>query len=201
MTATAVHVVEDDQGMRDALTMLLRSAGYDVHTYMSAEDFLAHADYSQPICLLSDVRLPGIDGIALYRDLARRGAEVSAVIITGHGDIPMAVAALKEGVVDFVEKPFDPAMLLDSVRESWQRSAAKREHLVAIAEIEGRLVALTPRETEVLELLLEGHPNKVIAAKLEMSIRTTEHHRARIMEKMGVRSLSHLIRSLLAIRR
>ena len=201
MTAVPpVYVVEDDAGMRNAVSLLLRSAGFDVRSYPSAETFLSEVDYSQPICLITDVRLPEMDGIALFRHLVRRGTEPAVVVITGHGDIPMAVAALKEGVVDFVEKPFDPGMLLDSVREASQRAAANQERKVVATDIETRRSALSPRETEVLTLLMEGHLNKVIAAKLEMSIRTAEHHRARILEKMGARSLSQLIKMMLGTR-
>ena len=114
MTAgPSVYVVEDDTGMRDAVSLLLRSASFDVRSHSNAESFLSEVDCSEPICLVTDVRLPGMDGIALFRHLIRLGTEPAAVVITGHGDIPMAVAALKEGVVDFVEKPFDPGMLLD----------------------------------------------------------------------------------------
>ena len=122
-----VYLVEDDAGMRDALSLLLRGAGFDVRSYPSAEIFLSEVDCSKSICLLTDVRLPGMDGIALFRHLVQLGTEPAVVVITGHGDIPMAVAALKDGVVDFVEKPFDPGMLLDSVREASQRAAANAE--------------------------------------------------------------------------
>lgn len=195
-----VYVVDDDAAMRDALDLLLQGAGFAVRSYPSAETFLADVDCSQPICLVADVRLPGMDGIALYRQLVRLGTAPAVVVITGHGDIPMAVAALKEGVIDFVEKPFDPAMLLDSVRDAWQRAAIRRERKAATADVERRRATLTPREAEVLELLLEGHPNKVIASTLGMSVRTTEHHRAHIMEKMGAQSLSRLVRMMLESR-
>jgi two-component system response regulator FixJ len=200
-TGPTVYVVEDDAGMRDAVGLLLRSASFDVRSYSNAESFLNEVDCSEPICLLTDVRLPEMDGIALFRYLVGLGTEPAVVVITGHGDVPMAVAALKEGVVDFVEKPFDPGMLLDSVRDASRRAAASHERRVAAADIKTRRASLTPRETDILALLMEGHPNKVIAGKLGMSIRTTEHHRARIMEKLGARSISHLIKMLLAIRR
>ncbi len=124
--------------MQDALTLLLQSAGFDVRGYRSAETFLAEADCSEPICLLTDVRLPDMDGIALYRHLVRLGLAPAAVVITAHGDIPMAVAALKEGVVDFVEKPFDPAMLLDSIRDASQRAVAIQAQKAHVADIEAR---------------------------------------------------------------
>jgi two-component system response regulator FixJ len=193
-------VVEDDPGMRNAISLLLQSAGFDARGYPSAEAFLSEVDYSKPICLLTDVRLPEMDGLALFRHLTSLGTEPAVVVITGHGDIPMAVAALKDGVVDFVEKPFDPGMLLDSVRDASQRAAASGEHKAVVADTERRRSTLTSRETEVLALLMDGHLNKVIAAKLGMSTRTTEHHRARIMEKMGARSLSQLIKILLSTR-
>jgi two-component system response regulator FixJ len=186
--------------MRDALSLLLQSADFDVRSYPSAESFLVEVDRSQPICLLADVRLPDMDGIALYRHLVQLGLDPATVVITAHGDIPMAVAALKEGVVDFVEKPFDPAVLLDSVRDAWQRAAASQERKARVADIEARRSTLTPREAEILALLVEGNSNKMIAALLGTSIRTTEHHRARIMEKMGARSLSQLIKLSLASR-
>jgi two-component system, LuxR family, response regulator FixJ len=200
-TGPTVYVVEDDAGMRDAVGLLLRSASFDVRSYSNAESFLNEVDCSEPICLLTDVRLPEMDGIALFRYLVGLGTEPAVVVITGHGDIPMAVAALKEGVVDFVEKPFDPGMLLDSVRDASRRAAASHERKVVAADIATRRASLTPRETDILALLMEGHPNKVIAGKLGMSIRTTEHHRARIMEKLGARSISHLIKMLLATSR
>lgn len=197
-TEPTVYVVEDDSGMRDALSLLLRGAGLEVRSYPSAESFLDEVDPTKPICLLTDLRLPEMDGIALFRHLVKLGAQPAVVVITGHGDIPMAVAALKEGVADFVEKPFDPGMLLDSVRDAARRALASQERKATVIDIETRRLTLTPRETEVLTLLMEGHLNKVIAARLEMSTRTMEHHRARILEKMGARSVSQLIRMLLA---
>lgn len=194
-----VHVVEDDAGMRDALLLLLRSAGFQAGGYATAEAFLAGDDWSKPICLLVDVRLPGMDGLALHRHLVSRGAEPAVIVITGHGDIAMAVAALKAGAADFVEKPFDPGLLLDSVRDAVQRTDESRKRRAAADEIKGCLATLTPREVAILALLVQGDPNKIIAAKLGISIRTTEHHRARIMEKMRARTLSQLIKATLEI--
>jgi two-component system, LuxR family, response regulator FixJ len=193
------YVVEDDPGMRDALVLLLQSADFNVESYPSAETFLAKVHLSQPICLLTDVRLPGMDGIALYQHLAGLGLDPAVVIITAHGDVPMAVSALKGGAVDFVEKPFDPAILLDSVRDAWHRAAARQRRKSEVADFVARRSTLTPREGEVLALVAEGYSNKAIASKLGMSIRTTEHHRAHIMEKMGVRTLPQLINSLFAL--
>jgi two-component system, LuxR family, response regulator FixJ len=199
--APTIHVIEDDPGMRDALTLLLHGEGFDVRSYASAEAFLAELDRLQPICLLTDLRLPDMDGLALYRHLVKLGLDPATVIITAYGDIPMAVAALKEGVVDFVEKPFDPVLLVDSVREAWQRASVSQERTAQVADIEARRSTLTSREVEVLELLVEAYPNETIAAKLGTSIRTVEHHRAHIFKKMGARSLAHLIKLVLEIRR
>jgi two-component system response regulator FixJ len=178
--------------------LLLQTAGFHVQSYPSAETFLNETDLLQPICLLTDVRLPEMDGIALHRHLVKLGAAPATVVITAHGDIPMAVAALKEGVIDFVEKPFDPAILLDIVRGAWELAPDRQAQKERSTDIEARRETLTPREAEVLALLVEGHPNKVIAAKLGISARTAEHHRAHIMEKMGVRSLSQLVKSVVS---
>jgi two-component system response regulator FixJ len=193
-----VHVVEDDLAMRDALLLLLESAGLPARGYGSAEDFLEKEQrHDRGACLLVDVRLPGMDGLALQRYLFSRGAEPAIVMITGHGDIALAVAALKAGAMDFVTKPFNPAELLDSVREAWRRSADARQRAVAAAENEALFQTLTPRETSILTRLAEGQSSKLIAAALGISIRTVEHHRASIMEKLRVRTLSQLIRSAL----
>jgi two-component system, LuxR family, response regulator FixJ len=195
----AVHVIEDDAAMRDALSLLLQSAGFQIRCFVSAEEFLSAVAPSQSLCLLTDLRLPGMDGLALYRHLVSLGTEPAVVLITGHGDIPMAVAALKSGVVDFVEKPFDPGVLLESIRDASQRADETRRRKAGAADVETRLQMLTVREKEILKLLIEGHPNKVISATLGISTRTTEHHRARIMEKMGVRTLSQLIKAVLGV--
>jgi two-component system, LuxR family, response regulator FixJ len=184
--------------MRDALSVLLRTAGFEVLAYPTAEEFLDGMDCSRPYCLLADVRLPGMDGMALYRHLVSLGTNPTVLMITGHGDVPMAVAALKEGVADFVEKPFDPEVLLDSLREASRRAIASHHRRMVTAEMRRRILALSPRERDVLGMLMEGNPNKIIAAKLGISVRTTEHHRAHIMEKVQARSLSHLIRMVLA---
>ncbi len=185
--------------MLDALSLLLRTAGFACHCFATAEALLADADLSQPLCLLTDVRLPGLDGLQLYRRLVAIGCEPAVVVITGHGDVPMAVAALKDEVMDFVEKPFDPSVLLESVGTAVQQTTIRRESRAARASVQQRLAMLTPREMEILDLLAQGHPNKVIATTLGISVRTTEHHRAHIMEKMGVRTLSHLIKLALLL--
>jgi two-component system, LuxR family, response regulator FixJ len=196
---TTVNVVEDDGPMLDALTLLLRSAGFQVRGYPSAEAFLAEIGPTRAICLLTDVRLPGMDGLMLYRHLVSLRIEPATVVITGHGDIPMAVAALKAGVMDFVEKPFNPDILLDSISDASRRAAADSRSRAAAAAVESRYRKLTAREKEILNLLVAAQPNKVIATKLGISVRTVEHHRAHIMEKMEMRTLSHLIKAALSL--
>jgi len=192
-----VHVVEDDLAMRDALLLLLQSEGLPARGYASAEEFLAKQDCRQPPCLLVDIRLPGVNGLALQRELVSRGADPAIVMITGHGDIPLAVAAVKAGALDFVTKPFDPAALLQSVHAARQRTLENRQRVAAGAEIDACLQSLTPREASILTLLTEGHSNKIIAAELRISLRTVEHHRAHIMEKMHARTIAQLIRAVL----
>ena len=192
-----VHVVEDDLAMRDALLLLLQSEGLPARGYASAEEFLAKQDCRQPPCLLVDIRLPGVNGLALQRELVSRGADPAIVMITGHGDIPLAVAAVKAGALDFVTKPFDPAALLQSVHAARQRTLENRQRVAAGAEIDACLQSLTPREASILTLLTEGHSNKIIAAELGISLRTVEHHRAHIMEKMHARTIAQLIRAVL----
>ena len=194
-----VFVVEDDERTRVAVELLLRTEGYEVQSYPNAESFLAGETSLQSICLLTDVRLPGVDGLALHRHLVAIGAAPATVMITGHGDIPMAVSALKEGVVDFIEKPFYPPMLLGSVREASRRAVAVRDHETKMADFRLRLRTLTSREAEVLDLLIEGESSKVIASRLGISVRTVEHYRGSIMEKLGVPSTSRLIAFMSAL--
>ena len=193
-----IYVVEDDARMRSAIELLLRTAGYEVRSYPSAEALLSEEAGIKAICLLADIRLPGMDGLALHRRLVAAGVAPATIVITGHGDIPLAVAALKEGVVDFLEKPFHPPLLLQSVKEALSRALAARHQKTKIADLEVRLERLTPREAQVLDHLVQGQPSKVIASQLGMSVRTAEHHRARIMEKMAAPSTMRLISMMLA---
>ncbi len=159
-----VHVVEDDTAMRDALLTLLGGAGLPAQGYATAEDFLARRGDADPACLVADLRLPGIDGLALHKRLVSAGVDPATVIITGDGDIPMAVAALKAGALDFVTKPFNPAILLDSVREALRHAAERDRRKAASSAMQQRREALTPREKAILSHLAEGHPSKIIAA-------------------------------------
>ena len=186
-----VAVVEDDQAVRRSVTALLETWGYAIDAYCDAETFLDRADPESADCVLLDVRLPGRDGLSLVAELRGRGEEMPIVIITGHGDIDMAVAALKAGAQDFLEKPFDGDDLVRRIGAaiaSSQKAAQTREDHAALFD------CLTPRETQVMEEVVAGHPNKVIAHHLGLSPKTVEIHRARVMQKTGATSLSHLVR-------
>jgi two-component system response regulator FixJ len=194
----AVHVVDDDAAVRDSLLMLLESAGLPVRTYDSAAAFLAVSRDLAAGCVLADVRMPQIDGLTLQRELARQGSLLSVIIMTGHGDVPIAVQALKGGAADFLEKPFDEANLIAVVQTALVRSARARDAAASAAACATRLASLTPRERDVLDRLVSGHASKAIAYDLGTSPRTVEVQRARVMEKMGVRSVAELVRMTLS---
>ena len=193
-----VFVVDDDEPLRDSIQWLLEAHGYRVVLYDSAERFLADAAATQPGCLLLDVRMPGMSGQQLFDALIERGSRMPVVFITGHGDVPMAVAAIKKGAVDFIEKPFGEQELLRLVAHCLERDAEQRKAVAASASIAARLAALTPREREVLDLIVAGKLNKIIADRLAISPKTVEVHRARVMEKMGVRSVAELVQAVMA---
>jgi two-component system, LuxR family, response regulator FixJ len=197
---TEVFIVEDDDATRDALSRLLRAEGLRVRSYASAEAFLGDYDPTLKGCLLADVRLPGINGIELMHKLVREKASLSVVIITGHGDVPLAVAAIKAGAFDFIEKPFDPDGLVESVRKALAKGAAVSESVPGLADLNARLAQLSPRERQVMELVVGGHHNKAIAASLGISPRTVEVYRANVMTKMGAGSLTDLIGLALRLR-
>jgi len=188
-----VFVVDDDEGVRQGLKALLTVEGYDVQTFESAESFLAAVDPKVSGWLLLDVRMPGMSGLEMQRQLKRAGSRLAIIIITGHGDVPMAVTALKAGAVDFIEKPFDKDDILAAIGSVRQLGAAAPPAAArtAVVSAVGRL---TPREREVMELVVAGHANKVIAHRLKIALRTVEIHRARVMEKTGARNLSELVR-------
>jgi two-component system response regulator FixJ len=193
-----VHIIDDDDAVRDSLAVLLDSAGLPVRTYASATEFLALAPGLAGGCVLTDVCMPGLDGLALQRRLTEAGVALPVIVMTGHGDVPIAVAALKAGAVDFLEKPFDDERLITAVRAALAANGDARRHAATLAEHAARLASLTKREREVLDLLVAGNPNKTIAYDLGASPRTVEVHRARVMEKMGARSLAELVRMVIA---
>ena len=195
MTADAdAYVIDDDEAVRESIDFLLRSAKLTVKTYESASAFLAVAPTINSGCVITDVRMPGISGIDLLRRLKELQIRLPVIVITGHGDVPLAVEAMKFGAVDFLEKPFEDDVLLASVRAALNRSEASAQLETERAEIRARIATLTNREHEVLDGLVAGHPNKIIAFDLSISPRTVEIYRANVMTKMKAGSLSELVR-------
>ena len=194
-----IFIVDDDEAIRDSLEMLLRSAGFaHVVAFASAREFLAQAAPAAGECLLLDVRMPDMDGLELQSELNRRGVRLPVIIMTGHGDVPIAVRAMKAGATDFIEKPFSEDLLLDCVRRAREHAAEAMRESEEAEETRRRVETLTPREREVMHGMVAGRPNKLIAYDLGISPRTVEIHRARVMEKMQARSLSALVRMALA---
>ncbi|MDG4549552.1 MAG: response regulator [Candidatus Contendobacter sp.] len=191
-----VFVVDDDQAVRDAISLLLRADGLAVATFASAAAFLESTAVQQPGCLVLDVRMPGMSGLDLQKQLWARGFRIPILFVTGHGDVPMAIRAMKAGAFDFLEKPFQGALLLERVREALALDARQRARQTRRTEAAARLALLSPREWEVLERVAAGQYNKVIAAELGISLSTVEIHRKRVMEKLQADSLSDLIRTL-----
>ena len=192
-----VFVVDDDQAMRNSLKWLIESIGMQVETYASASEFIDSYYPGRAGCLLLDVRMPGMSGLELQAYLSRQEIRIPIVIITGHGDVSMAVRAMKAGAVDFIEKPFNDQALLDSIRNALDFDEQQRSLQAQRAEIAARLAQLTPREHEVMEMVTDGRSNKEIAAELGVSAKTVEAHRARVMDKMQADSLAELVRMAL----
>jgi two-component system response regulator FixJ len=192
-----VHVIDDDDALRESLAFLLRTARIDVESYTSAAAFLEALPSLQPSCVITDVRMPGMSGIDLLRRLRELKIDVPVIVITGHGDVPLAVEAMKTGAVDFLEKPFDDEVLLASVRSALKRQDGETRRNTERAEIEGKLAALSNRERDVLGGLVAGRANKQIAFDLGISPRTVEIYRANLMNKMEAGSLSDLVRMAL----
>lgn len=192
-----IFVVDDDDAVRDSLHWLIESVGLEARTFASAPEFLEAYNPAQPGCLLLDVRMPGMSGLELQERLAKKNAILPIIVVTAHGDVPMAVRAMKAGAVDFIEKPFNDQVLLERIHHALANDAEKRqqqaEHACALA----RLGFLSPREREILDLIAAGKPNKAIAAELGLSVKTIEFHRAKIMEKMRAESLSELVRMVI----
>ena len=191
-----VFVVDDDDAVRDSLQFLMKSVGLPVATFASGQEFLEAYDPDWPGCLVLDIRMPGMSGIDLQQKLKDQCTALPIIFITGHGDVPMAVKAIQDGAADFIQKPFRDQDLLDRINGALQQGARDRDALLERNGILQRMASLTDREHQVMELVTEGKANKVIAMDLGVSQRTVEIHRANVMEKMQVRSLARLVRSL-----
>jgi two-component system response regulator FixJ len=196
---TLVYIVDDDDAVRDSLSILVESAGYEVEVFELAWAALDRCRARRPDCIVSDVRMPGMDGIEFQEKLIENGIEAPVIIMTGHGDVRLAVRAMKAGALDFIEKPFDDNAILASIEEAMAKNARRVSPKSVDAELAARLESLTAREREVLDLLVSGDPNKVIAYRLQISPRTVEIHRARVMEKMRAKSLPELVRMAMEI--
>ncbi len=197
MTST-IFIVDDDAAVRDSLSALLEADGFATETFESAKAFLAGYRPKDACCVIADIRMPDMDGLELQEELIRRAWGLPVIIVTGHGDVPLAVRAMKAGAVDFIEKPFDDDVLRASIERGIAQSKRTRGESALTQEVAARIAELTAREREVMEHLVAGRPNKVIAHRMDISPRTVEVHRGRVMEKMHARSLSDLVRMALA---
>ncbi len=193
-TSLTVHVIDDDDAVRRSLALLLSSHGVLAEMHASAEALLERLDTLRPGCLIVDIRMPGMDGLALQAELTRRQCALPVVIVTGHADVGLAVRAMKAGAVDFIEKPYSEEDVLRAVNHALERLANTQQSTASAEAAQARIVNLTPRERDVLGRLVEGRPNKVIAHELGISPRTVEIHRANMMEKLACRSLAEAVR-------
>ena len=194
-----VYIVDDDDGMRRALTVLMTTVGYQPVAYSRPADFLAKYDPNNPGCLILDVRMPEMSGLEVQQHLNKSGSMLPVILMTGHGDIPMAVQAMKDGAFDFLQKPFRDQDLIDRLNAALKQDIENRATIEKHADLKRRAESLTPREKEVMALVVDGHANKVIAIDLGLSERTVEIHRANVMEKMGARSVAHLVKMHLTL--
>jgi two-component system, LuxR family, response regulator FixJ len=192
-----ILVVDDDVEVRESLRALLEAGGFNVRTYVSANALLAD-ELPSGSCLITDIRMPGMDGMELQAEIVRRRINLQVIIITGHGDVPLAVRALRAGATDFLEKPFSSEAILTSVRRAVAIAGQVRDREAELTAAQQRLALLTPREREVFDQIVAGKPNKVAAFELKISARTVEVHRAHIMDKMSARNLSDLVRISMA---
>ncbi len=198
MSSEQVYIVDDDPDVREATSFLVTTAGYAAEAFETPDELLGRIARDNAGCLILDVRLPGMNGLELQRELAEREIRMPIIFITGHGDIPMAVEAVNAGALDFLEKPFDNEALLARVEEAILADRERRTREAASAEIDQRLERLTPRERQVMEGILAGKLNKVIGYELDMSTRTVEVHRGRILDKLGARNAPEMVRLVLA---
>jgi FixJ family two-component response regulator len=189
-----IYVVDDDDGMRRALDTLLSTVGYKTAVFARPSEFLSRFRTDAHGCLVLDIRMPEMSGLEVQQQLNRMGSMLPVIFITGHGDVPMAVQAMKEGAFEFIQKPFRDQDLLDRINHALKQDAEYRSTASRRSEVQHRLESLTPREKQVMNFIVEGSANKVIAIDLGLSERTVEIHRAKVMEKMGARSVAHLVK-------
>jgi two-component system, LuxR family, response regulator FixJ len=201
MPASTIFVIDDQESVRHALGEMLSVFGFDVETYDSADSFLQAIDDLHPGCVVADVRMPGTDGIALVRDLARRKVALPVVLISGHADVPMAVAGIKAGAEDFIEKPVDDAQLIAAINRALARTFAQQDAQKSQESLACRFARLTPRQIEIFDLVVDGFTSHAIAAKLNISVRTVESYRAELMEKMQAASVAMLVRQAIRLGR
>ena len=201
MAAPAIFLIDDHASVRDALGEMLSVLGYVVKTYESADAFLKTFDAGEPGCIVADVRMPGTDGIGLVRELVRRDIALPVVLISGHADVPMAVAAIKAGAQDFIEKPVDDAALVAAINRALARTFEQHDAQKSQSALDTRFARLTPRQIEIFDLVVEGFTSHAIAAKLNISVRTVESYRAEVMEKMQAESVAALVRQAVRLGR
>lgn len=192
-----VYVVDDDQAMVESLSWVIESVGLKAKTYTRANDFLAEYDVTQPGCMLLDVRMPGMSGPELQAKLNALGATLPIIFISGHGDVPLAVRVMKAGAVDFLTKPFNDQVLLESINKALRLDKLNRDKQKENAQAEAKFALLSPREVQVLQGIVAGKQNKVISSELNISLKTVEAHRASVMKKMGVKSVPELVKLVL----
>jgi len=193
-TEATVFVVDDDEAVRRAVDLLLESVGLRAQTYASAEEFLERYDTSWPGCLVLDVRMPGTSGLALQEILVAKGVDIPVIFITGHGDVSTAVRAMKAHAFDFIEKPFNDQDLLDRIHEAIERDVRNRQERAGSAEVAERIAMLTPRERQIMTMMVDGKPNKIMASELQISEKTVQTHRTRVMVKMRAESVADLVK-------
>jgi two-component system response regulator FixJ len=201
MASPAIFLIDDHASVRDALTEMLSVLGYSVKAYESADDFLAKLNDQDLGCIVADVKMPGTDGIGLVRELARRNIALPVVLISGHADVPMAVAAIKSGAQDFIEKPVDDAQLIAAINRALASTFERQDIQKSKGTLDARFSRLTPRQTEIFDLVVEGFTSHAIAAKLSISVRTVESYRAEVMEKMQAESVAALVRQAVRLGR
>lgn len=199
MNRDTVFVVDDDEAVRESLAAILDAQGFSAVAFASAEAFLLGYVPVPVGCAVIDLRMPGMDGLTLLEHMRAKGLQLPVVVVTGHGDVPLAVRAMKAGALDFIEKPYSSTALLDAVRRGLDTARAGNLARVDLTDVRARLESLTARERDVLHQLVIGHPNKIIAFHLQISPRTVEIHRANVMKKMAAENLSHLVRMALAV--